>query len=265
MGYGDELIASGQARGAKARGKRVAFGDGVFIHHHKYATLIHRGNPNVAFPGEEGSSDLEWVKNYRGHRPYNRNGGDHWEFIEGFGNRPGEVFLDDEEKKFGVKNGRGCVLIEPSVPAFKRMAANKRWPRDRYEAIAERLMRRSVEVIQFDYDAPYGPVVPIRGARTVRAPTFRHAVAVVAASALYLGPEGGLHHAAAATGTPAVVLFGGFISPAITGYSSHVNFYAGGKPCGSFDACSHCRTAMESITLGAVDMAVEDQLQKRAA
>jgi hypothetical protein len=31
MGYGDELMATGMARGAAARGKRVAFGDGQRI------------------------------------------------------------------------------------------------------------------------------------------------------------------------------------------------------------------------------------------
>ena len=35
--------------------------------------------------------------------------------------------------------------------------------------------------------------------------------------------EGGLHHAAAALGMPAVVLFGGMISPRNTGYDVHVN------------------------------------------
>ena len=63
-------------------------------------------------------------------------------------------------------------------------------------------------------------------------------------------PEGGLHHAAAALGMPAVVIFGGMTSPANTGYDGHVNLFdpAGGEsPCGQRVACAHCRAAMAAI------------------
>jgi len=52
---------------------------------------------------------------------------------------------------------------------------------------------------------------------------------------------------AAATGTPAVVIYGGVISPANTGYDLHLNQYAGGEPCGSRKPCRHCRQAMGAI------------------
>jgi ADP-heptose:LPS heptosyltransferase len=65
---------------------------------------------------------------------------------------------------------------------------------------------------------------------------------------LYIGPEGGLHHGAAAVGIPAVVLFGGFIPPQVTGYKTHVNLTGGADFfCGSLQACKHCAEAMERI------------------
>src|SRR5262249_52788187 len=79
--------------------------------------------------------------------------------------------------------------------------------------------------------------------------TFRDALCILSLARLYVGPEGGLHHAAAALGVPAVVIFGGFSSPRATGYPWHSNIAAPGKPCGSIAYCAHCREAMASITV----------------
>ncbi|HEX7455694.1 MAG TPA: glycosyltransferase family 9 protein, partial [Gallionella sp.] len=92
------------------------------------------------------------------------------------------------------------------------------------------------------------------GARTLRytnvicTPDFRRACAVLANAKAYVGNEGGMHHAAAALGIPAVVIFGGFISPQQTGYATQRNLTAGGKPCGMRQPCRHCADAMAAIT-----------------
>ena len=78
-------------------------------------------------------------------------------------------------------------------------------------------------------------------------------------------PEGGLHHGAAALGVPAVVLFGGFIPPAVTGYADHANFTGGATACGSLNKCLHCRDALEKITVEEVYNAVVEQGRKRDA
>ena len=74
-------------------------------------------------------------------------------------------------------------------------------------------------------------------------------------SRLAVLPEGGLHHAAAASGTPSIVIFGGFISPRQTGYLHQSNLFTGGDPCGMRHRCSHCKRAMDRIT-------VEEVLEK---
>jgi ADP-heptose:LPS heptosyltransferase len=86
----------------------------------------------------------------------------------------------------------------------------------------------------------------------VQTPSFRAAAAVLANAVAFVGTEGGLHHAAAALGRPAVVLFSEFISPAITGYRTHRNLYHAGQPCGSRSACSGCRASMEAISVDEV-------------
>lgn len=264
MGWGDELIGSGIARGAKARGRRIAFGDGKQIRWHPYAEKIYRNNPNVAAPGQESAADLEWVEHYVGKRVYNRFDGNRWHWIPGFNNSPGEIFFDDGELSFARKQGTGFVVIEPNVPKFKSVAVNKQWPLLRYDEVARLLTASGHEVVQFHYGPPHGPGHKLPGVRLINAPDFRHALAVLARAAMYVGPEGGLHHGAAAVDVPAVVIFGGMISPDITGYAAHTNLFTGGEACGSLSPCDHCRKALEAITVEQVCAAAMHELKEAA-
>lgn len=270
-------MASAWARGAAARGKRVAFGDGIRIRWHRHAHEIFRHNPNAAPPGTEGS-DVEWVANYAGRRPYCRQFGRQWLFVPGQTRGPGEIYFSDEELRYAEQFGSGFVLIEPNVPPFKAVAVNKQWPRERYDEVAHRFTRKGTQVLQFQAPPPYGSAHRISCARQVKTPDFRHALAVLARAGVFVGPEGGLHHGAAAikfdqsgrqigVGTPAVVIYGGFISPSITGYESQCSLYVGGEPCGSLTKCEHCRRAMLGITVDQVYEAMVEMMnvERRAA
>src|ERR1700751_5669108 len=101
MGLGDNLMASGMARGAQARGKRIAFGDGKQILWDHQSEQVFRKNPNVAFPGCERDGDLEWIPFYRGNRIYNTQAHNRWMWNYDFKAVPGEVFLTQEELQFG--------------------------------------------------------------------------------------------------------------------------------------------------------------------
>ena len=63
---------------------------------------------------------------------------------------------------------------------------------------------------------------------------------------LFVGTEGGMHHAAAATNRDALVIFGGHISPKITGYENHKNLYVNldMSPCGEKNKCKHREECM---------------------
>jgi hypothetical protein len=248
------------ARGAAARGKKIAFGDGRKIIWDHHSELIFRGNPNVAPPGSEGSSALQWVYFYRGNRIYNRQAGDRWIWNPAFRATPGEVFLSNEERLFANSFKPGFVLIEPNVPDYKSVAPNKQWPIERYREVAFRLTAHGVEVAQFSY----GGAVTIAGAKQIKTPDFRYAMAVLARASLYIGPEGGLHHAAAAVGIPAVVLFGGFIPPSVTGYATHTNLTGGAVACGSLKVCEHCKVAMANISATDVINAAHQHLRVTA-
>jgi hypothetical protein len=258
MGLGDELLGSGMARGARARGKRIAFGEGRRILWHANAHLIFSGNPNVAPPGSERDRDIVWISHYQGHRLYGtpRPGG--WNWNKDFRAKPGELFFTPAElARAAEKMPLGAVLIEPHV---KPLAVNKRWGWERYREVAHRLQLDGHHVVQFNYGQQIiGSVTPITS------PDFRTSIAMLARCSLYIGPEGGLHHGAAAdpVNTPAVVIFGGYIHPMTTGYATHVNLFGADEACGNTGQCSHCRAAMDRITVEQVFEAAQGILNER--
>lgn len=247
MGLGDQLIASGIARGAAARGKRIAFGDGRRIIWDHNSEPIFRGNPNIAPPGSERDGDIEWNPFRKGNRLYNEHdvAGNRWRWNMKWRCTPGELFFSGEELVFARKHGAGFVVIEPHIETWKSCAPNKQWPRDRFAEVARRLKKDGARVVQFSYPN----AMPLPDVESIATPSFRHAAAVLANAALYVGPEGGLHHAAAAVGVKGVVLFGAWIPPEVTGYDTHVNIGSDTRYCGSLAACDHCRKALEAITV----------------
>lgn len=249
MGLGDQLMASGMARGAKARGKRIAFGDGRRVIWDKHSDIIFRDNPNIARPGTERRTDIEWVHYYKGSRIYNRQDGDRWVWNMDFRATPGEIYQTQGEKQDGRRFGAGFVLIEPNVEDWKSSAPNKDWGLEKYQALANKLKGR---LLQFSHGKRR-----LRGVETITAKDFRDALGIMANARLYIGPEGGLHHGAAAMGTKAVVLFGGFIPPQVTGYETHENLTGGAEACGSLKPCDHCRKAMDNISVEEVLAAVK--------
>lgn len=258
MGIGDQLIGTGLARGAAERGIKIAFGDGKKLIWDHNSEAIFRGNPNIAFPGQEHGPNVEWVRYFKGERQYNRQGPGHWIWNLDWRCTPGEIFLNEGEKAAGDRQGKGFIVIEPNVESWKQASPNKDWGRGRYQAVATRLIEDGYRLIQFTYPKG-GPV--LRGVKPVATASFRDAMAIMRNAALYLGPEGGLHHGAAAVGIPAVVLFGGFIPPSVTGYETHTNLVGSDLFCGSFTKCRHCIDAMAAIPVDKVYRAAREKLR----
>lgn len=254
-------MASGMARGLGLRNKRAAFGDGRRIIFGPWSEEIFRYNPNVARPGEEGASDLVWIAHYKGNRLYNgyRNDlqGGRWVWNYGFRVQPGEIFFDDAERKFAEAIEPGFVLIEPNVPWNKSVAPNKDWGHAKYQAVTDRLQEEGRRVVQFARGERR-----LKGVEVIATSSFRLGLAALSRAALAVLPEGGLHHGAAAVNVPAVVIFGGFIPPAVTGYDTHVNLTGGTEACGSLKACPHCAAAMAAITVDEVFTAAVEKLKQ---
>lgn len=259
MGWGDEIISTGLARGAKARGKRIAFGDGKRIMWGPWCEQMFRGNPNVARPGDEHDPDIEWVHHYKGRRLYVKTHPKHrWIYNKAFRVVPGEMFFDAGELAFAENIAPGFVLLEPRV---KPCYPNKQWPVDRYTQVARRLIESGHRVAQFVYDGDAKLLCD--GVEAIATPKLRLALAALARAALFIGPEGALAHGAAAVGVKSVVLFGGFTDPKVVGYPGNANLTGGAQPCGNHKFCSHCKAAMAAITVHQVYRAAMDILTKQ--
>ena len=258
MGLGDQIIASGLARDAwTKRGVKIAFGDGQRVIWDKHSAEIFQNNPNIVFPGNENHGKVEWIAFHKGNRGYNRQGDGHWIWNLDWHCRPGEIYLSHGEVAAGKRHGNGFAVIEPNVATWKSSAENKKWGVDRYQQVADALIADGRNVLQF---VGQDDGVVLRGAKTVRTKTFRDAVAILKSAAIYIGAEGGLHHAAAAVGVRGVVLFGGFIPPSVTGYEFHKNLVGSDRFCGSFQTCQHCVDAMSNISVDEVYKSAKELL-----
>jgi hypothetical protein len=259
MGYGDDVVATGLARGLQAKGKRAAFGDGRRIIWGPWSEEIFRGNPNVARPGSEGSHDLVWYDHYKGHRKYNRLDQlrSRWVWNYDFKSTPGEMFFDRIEIDRSLDAGKNFIYVEPNVPWHKSVAPNKDWGIQKYQVVVDRLIADGYDVAQSYYGRH-----KLKKIRFISTPRFRDALAAIRRARVVLVPEGGMHHGAAAVGVPAVVIFGGFIPPQVVGYDTHVNLTGGVEACGSLNKCLHCRAAMEKISVEEVYQAVKQQYDR---
>ena len=258
MGYGDDVIATGLAKGAAARGRRIAFGSEGRIKWGPFSREIFRGNPNIAHPGEETRSDIEWIRFHPGHRIYaSYNGVTNLVWNYEFKVKTGEIYF---ERDPGPRKDH-LITIEPNVfigdRPGKEYSSNKQWPVERYQKVADHLTRIGFKVVQPWYRKSR---VRLDNIKTVDTPTYTDAVALIKKARLHIGPEGGLQQGAAAVGTRAVILFGGFSPPQVMGHDMHINLTGDDDPCGSLKACSHCAETMRRISVDEVISAVKSIL-----
>jgi ADP-heptose:LPS heptosyltransferase len=260
MGFGDEIMGTGIAKGARARGKRIAFGDGKNIIWSAQAEQIYAGNPNIAPPGKEREPNLEWIAHYGGYRAYHHGArgprGDRW-YIWNFEFRavPGEIY-NPAVRAVGSRKD-DIIIIEPNTKG-KLHTRNKRWSLERFQKVATHFKKKGFKVIQLLHR---NSELKLGGVRYEHSASFINAVARIKRARLLITNDGGLHHAAAATGTAAVVIFGGWAPPQVTGYDFHCNLTGGADIwCGSLTLCQHCKDALDRISVDEVIAASEEQL-----
>lgn len=152
---------------------------------------------------------------------------------------PGELYLTPEE----IPEDEDFVYIEPNTKGT--FGNNKDWGFDRWQQVVDCLPH--IRFIQ-------GRGRQLRGVEQRNTKSFRHACGLLSKAKFLVGTDGGLHHAAAALGKPAVVVWGGLVSPKILGYDTHINLHSGTHSCGSREPCPHCRKALDWVT---VDMVVD--------
>lgn len=250
MGIGDELMAAGEARHLhKKTGRKVIISD---RYNRPRWSEIWEGSPYIAHGNVYGA---DRIVNGSGARPYIAGKTMRQWVWKPYRPIPAEIFFTPAELKFAAPY-RGMVMIEPNVKAIGH--DNKAWIAMRWGEVAIRIGAVGHGILQCSAPGDQGRLL---AATHVPTPTFRHAAAVLSVCKAFVGTEGGLMHAAAAVGTPAVILWSEFISPSNTGYPTMANLRHAGAACGNRFSCPGCRKSMEAITVDEVVKALEEILK----
>jgi hypothetical protein len=270
MGMGDEIIASGEARRLyDSTGKKVLIcgktGSGRW-------SPLWEGSPIILKPSPSGQElktphvkmincggrrfylDYDRMKadlaKVRPSAPFStryRDGRLPYRFNNHKSARGELWFVKKKEPKY--------IIIEPN---FKRGQFNRDWGFNRWCKVAQ--MLRAYPLLQI---GPVGkPRLP--GVKHIPANSFVDACHLMGEAIMYVGPEGGLYHAAGALHVPSVAIFGGFVSPDNQGYPESVNFYdPKGSPCGQRVQCKHCRDILRALQPKTVATAVKEMFYDR--
>lgn len=197
-------------------------------------------NPRFARPEATGDFNL-FLPRERGLRPYAAmKTAERWTWKP---YRPprGEFYFMPHEKAYGNLNA-GLIICDPTIKS--KASVNKQWGVERWNALSLALLK---EGLQFTQIGPR-PEGRANGAAFKQTVTIREAAVLISRAKLVVCHEGALHHIAAAVGTPAIVLYGGYISPEVTGYDGQVALFTGeGLGCGWRTTCEHCAAAMARI------------------
>ena len=287
MGYGDEILATAEAKEAKKvfPEAKILIGNGRKIN----PSVIYLNNPNIlqgnSFDEKE---DNIWILNYLNNRPYidyTKTNSERIIWDEKFSAKPGEIFLTDLEKSTGSdaikqatklwennfsKKLKFSVVIEPNVKGVgyaSRVGTttvgdsnlNRDWGLDKWQKVVNALKDKIMFIQLFK-----GNVRKLSNVIQVDC-NFRVALSILNASNLFLGTNGGFTQAAAALGIDAINIFGGWTSPSIVGYKFHTNFYIDvpGTPCGSKKICNHCQDCMKQIKTDDIISALKQRINSK--
>ena len=245
MGFGDEIMATAQAREvSNALGVPVSFG-----RPRKKSGEIFKNNPHIL------SNGGFRLVNEAGRRPYIlARTPEKIVYNPNFRAVPGELYFtaDEIEKARKLVSGmKDFVIVEPTVKA-EFSQDNKDWGWSNWERLIEAL--EGYTIIQL---VPDQSAKKLRGVNVVATETFRMACAVLKQATLFVGTDGGLHHAAAALNVRSVVIWSGYSHPLHLGYPQHTNIRADDTPpCGSRKSCDHCKSMMANISVQQVYEAI---------
>lgn len=238
MGIGDALMAAGEARKLHRSNKLPVMI--VDPRGRPTRSPVWDGLPYILQDRARGKPFTRML-NCGGHRPYIAGkSAEKWTWRP-YKPIPAEIAFTLEERAF-AEPYRGMVMLEPSVKDIGHR--NKDWGPIYWSQLDCLIHGQRIPTMQC---GPAG-TRSLLYTKFVQTDTFRLAAAVLAVCKAFVGTEGGLMHAAAAVGTPAVIIWSEFISPEITGYPTMRNLRHAGKPCGRRVDCPTCRASLLAIT-----------------
>jgi len=256
MGWGDDLMWLGEAEQLHKDNPDAVIHDG------REYSIMWNGNDWAVSPDYKGPKKKILY-------PRKPNNGNRW-YIKGW--EPGKIVYQKYKPKpapyvidplesleavteIGKKIFRPFVVINPDTKNTT-LSVNKDWGFRNWQTLVD-LLNRHYDVVRL---RPPGKVKDVSGLVKYDQPdlegTFdfykdniRDAFAIASYADAIITPEGGMHHFAAAVNVKAFVIYGGVITPEITGYEGQTNYVFDhhDTPCGSQVPCKHCQKAMRKI------------------
>ena len=275
MSYGEDIIATGQARLAREEhpDAKIVFGDpDLFTANNGENFKMHwsemyENNPNILQPDED-AEDVIIIPNYPKHRPFINYKKTKFDSVTGdetnilkiaydpdFELHRGELFFTEEELATAKKR---IENVQPPIVFidWKTEITNKSWILDRWQSVIDKSSLNFVE-----FKIPDGEQ-KLEGTELIEVRSFREACAILKiclGKGFLLGIQSNLHHAAAALNLPAIVIWSHYGHPDILGYDDHINvrWDAAGDPCGLRSPCANCKISMEMIKVDDVLLAIQ--------
>jgi hypothetical protein len=157
--------------------------------------------------------------------------------------RAGKVYLTKEELEFNKLEG-DYIIIAPNLKLTA--SPNKQWGFAKFQELVNQTNYRFIQLYQDGERL-------LSGVEHIKTPSARLALSIIKGAKLVIANEGGSHHMAASMDVPAVVFFGSFTSPEVTGYKEHINFTVkNAHYCGNWEVCLECQKSMAKITVDVV-------------
>ncbi len=271
MGYGDDLLVTSFASQIKKKYPKRQIVIGNASKKHAFHSIIYDNNPNISDCNNlDLNKPIHIIDYHPGNRPYidyDKSNNNHYVWNEKFKPQPGEIYFSktetyeakkivEESKKFWNKINNSkfkkIIFLETSSTKindkqFSIKHKNKDWGYDNWNNLADRLKKDYLII-----HSVHNKTIKINGVFAPNNIGFRLACAIMECCDIYVGPEGGFGHVAAALKKKAAIYFGGWISPKAIGYDFHENIFFEDKesPCGQYKKiCDHCKKARESITV----------------
>ena len=275
MGLGDDLMITGFVEQEKKKHPEKQIVIGNLEKKIIYDSLIYLNNPNITpIDKVDRNKPIHFINYHNRNRPYvdyQNSNNNKWKWNMKFSPIPGKLYLSEDEKikaitilnaakDYWKKNNsskfKSVIFFESSSTKidesfyFNKMK-NKDWGESNWKELILKL-KNDYLIVQSKhgkskrYDGVYYSTIDF---------DFRVACAIINECDLFLGPEGGFGHAAAALGKKAVLYFGGWIHPKVTGYTFHENIYYDHpeSPCGTVGSiCGHCEEARQTINVNDV-------------
>jgi ADP-heptose:LPS heptosyltransferase len=174
-----------------------------------------------------------------------------------------KIFLSKTELDSTQLSREGKPWIAIHSTGTTVWTENKNWFPDRFDSVSHQL-RNNFRIVQLgpSSDPPLESDLDLRGRVNPR-----QAAAIIASCVAIICQVGYLMHAAAAVGTPAVVIYGGFESPIESGYDFNENLFSNisCSPCWLTTKCPYDRECMNKISVEEVLKALEQLLFKKNA